>query len=345
MTPHSQLLFATPPAVTNEAELHALVSELYGPIQSWFVLPGESDLNVRVALADGVGMLKVSDADGTGFAEFQTRLIEHLSVFRPELPVPRIIRTVDGNLEAVSNRGFDSQVHLRMTTFLPGVSARNVTLSPSLMWSIGATQARLHQAFVSFDTVLPERPTNWDLLAIKDRMVTGRQSDSEEQRQWDMILTEFGSTCLPRLRQLPVQFIHNDINGSNLLVDPSATSVTGVFDMGDVSIAPRVVDIGVAGAYLVDDSRLGTLTDSLAALVHGYHSVWPLEPDEVELVPQIMKARYALALTLNSARAEAAHADPAYVEYVTRNSEGSRRRLAAVLAAPTADLRRALSCS
>jgi hydroxylysine kinase len=338
LTPHDQLRFVTPPVARSVDELRALVADLYGPIESWVVLPGESDLNIRVGLAVGVGMLKISAADGTGFAEFQTRLTTHLADYQPKLPVPKIIPTIAGAPEFITDRGFTSNVHARMTTFLPGTSASDATLTPELLHTAGATLAQLHEALAAFDEVLPKRDTNWDIRTVGEWRAENGQSvetvRTSEQQRWVEILDEFASIHLPQMRQWPAQLIHNDLNGSNVLVDQEERRVTGIFDLGDVNLAPRAVDIAVAAAYLVDTTTPGTLAQGLGALVSGYHAVASLSDDEVELLPHIMKARYALALMLNSSRAEFARDDPDYVAYVTRNSEGSRRRLAAILAQP-----------
>lgn len=337
MSSQSSITFITPPVVTEKDRLQSQVSDLYGPIGGWDVLPGESDLNVRVGLEHGPAMLKISSLDETGFAQYQTRLISFLADFDQNLPVPSIIATLSGANEFTTDEGFAGMVHGRMTSFLPGAPARGRTLSPTALHHIGEVLARLHSALAAFGTGdLPERPTNWDMRAVGDWVsatdVNPQDVETAEQNARQRILAEFVDRWLPQLQQLPTQLIHNDLNGSNVLLDPESDEVTALFDLGDVNIAPRIVDIGVAAAYLVDDTSSETLTNSLAALVSGYRSLASLPDDEVALLPHIMKTRFALALSLNSARAAAARHDPDYVTYVTRNSAGSRRRLAAVLA-------------
>jgi 4-aminobutyrate aminotransferase-like enzyme len=151
----------------------------------------------------------------------------------------------------------------------------------------------------------------------------------DDHRLWGAVLEEFVATTLPRLATWPTQLIHNDLNGSNLLLDPATGEVTGLFDFGDVVAAPRIVDLAVAAAYLVDGSSPASLFRSLAAIVAGYQSHTSLDSDEIAVLPEIIKARYAMALALNYARASTSD-DPDYVRYVLRNAETSRAKLAAL---------------
>jgi hydroxylysine kinase len=224
-----------------------------------------------------------------------------------------------------------------MTTLLPGVSARGLALDTSTVHAIGRTLAGLDEALAQVQADLPERPTNWDITTVGEVLTElippTVTAGNDDHRAWRDVVERFVGDHLPELATLPTQIIHNDLNGSNLLVDTGTHRVTGLFDFGDVVVAPRVVDLAVAAAYLVDGSSADTYVDSLGAMIAGYRSVAPVTARELELIPEIMKARYAMALLLNSARADTSE-DAAYIQYVHRNTATSRAKLALLTELP-----------
>jgi hydroxylysine kinase len=337
--------FVTPPPASLGCELRRLVSRHYGPVGGWETLGGEDDLNVRVELPAGSAFLKVSWANGSGFADFQTRLICCLSTRTPALPVPAIIPTGDGAQSLVSDEITARPLHLRMTTFLTGASARGMSLSTGTLYAVGLTLARLDQALAELDMEIPDRPTNWNIMdagsVLADLAPARGTDENAERRAWRAVVERFVDTSLPLVATWPRQVIHNDLNGSNLLLDRETGEVAGLLDFGDVASAPRVVDVAVAAAYLTDGSSVDAYLESLAALIAGYRSHSALSYDEVRVVPEIMKARYALALTLNCARAEAS-TDAGYIRYVHRNTTTSRAKLALLTDPTTQDRTRRL---
>jgi hydroxylysine kinase len=340
-----QRSFVTPPPAHLGCELRQLVSDHYGPVSAWETLGGEDDLNVRVELPGGSAFLKVSWVDGSGFADFQTRLIGYLSTRTAALPVAAIIPTLEGAWSLISNEITERPLHLRMTTFLSGASARGLSLNTEMVYAVGLTLARLDQALAEVDMEVPDRPTNWNIMDAGDvlaDLIPARLTDgNDEHRVWRTVIESFVDAGLPLVATWPRQLIHNDLNGSNLLLDRETGEVTGLLDFGDVASAPRVVDVAVAAAYLIDGSSVDAYIDSLAAILAGYHSHWALSYEEVRVVPEIMKARYALALLLNYARADAS-TDAGYIRYVHRNTATSRAKLALLTDPTTADRTRRL---
>jgi 4-aminobutyrate aminotransferase-like enzyme len=331
--------FAIPPAAALLAEgLRDVVTHHYGHFRGWSALGGEDDLNVKVTRDRDDLFLKVSWADDPAFAQFQTELIDSLAHHTPALPVPIIVAARNGARAVITEQLADRPVHLRMTTFLPGMSARGTSLDHVALHCVGDVLARLDEALSHVDLDLPVRATNWDILRAGELLtdvIPDLAPAGGEVRTWAMVLERFVVTTLPQLEALPTQLIHNDLNGSNLLLDAATGQVTGLLDFGDVVVAPSVVDLAVAAAYLVDDSSEDNLIGSLSALVAGYRSRTPLSPDEVALVPEIMMARHAMALALNHARA-ATSDNPDYIRYVLRNADSSRAKLAVLLGRHTA---------
>jgi len=86
---------------------------------------------------------------------------------------------------------------------------------------------------------------------------------------------------------VPVQVIHTDFHGLNLLGD--GERVTGILDFGDALAGPVAMDVAVAACY-----QLGAGADPLAPaldVVAGYHAVDPLDGADLELAAEFIVAR------------------------------------------------------
>ena len=75
------------------------------------------------------------------------------------------------------------------------------------------------------------------------------------------------------------QVVHNDLAPTNVLVDDTL-AVTGITDFGDMTHTALVCDLAVAAADVLSGRDDGM--ELAHEVVSGYHSITPLEPQEVE---------------------------------------------------------------
>jgi Putative homoserine kinase type II (protein kinase fold) len=118
---------------------------------------------------------------------------------------------------------------------------------------------------------------------------------------------------LPKLSSLGQQTIHNDPNDYNILVSGEkyqSLNVSGIIDFGDICVAPRVCDLSIAAAYIVlynsEPEKM------LAAFVSGYHSVYPLSTEEIDLVWRLLRMRLAVSV-VNSTLLASKNSEDAYI--------------------------------
>ena len=109
------------------------------------------------------------------------------------------------------------------------------------------------------------------------------------------VLARFTAEVLPRLRALPAQAIHNDANEHNVLVGEDG-AVCGLIDFGDLCRAPRACGLAVACAYAM--STLPVPERQVVPLVAGYHEVAPLAPEELALLPDLIRTRLAMSIAM-----------------------------------------------
>src|SRR5689334_19187933 len=86
-------------------------------------LPGERDSNfhIRTEQGDHV-LLRISNpAEDRQLTDFQTKLLLHIEQADPALPVPRIVRSVEGSAEIVLSLSDQYPSVVRLYSFLQGV--------------------------------------------------------------------------------------------------------------------------------------------------------------------------------------------------------------------------------
>jgi 4-aminobutyrate aminotransferase-like enzyme len=94
-------------------------------------------------------------------------------------------------------------------------------------------------------------------------------------------------------------YAHNDANDYNLLV--KGDQVTGLIDFGDMVHTQLINNVAVACVYamLSSDDPLQTA----AILVKGYHSRYPLQEKEVDLLYYLIAARLCISVTRSAFQA------------------------------------------
>ena len=350
-------------------------------------LASEHDDTFRLAGADGaVRLLKISLAPDpvtvasglplpaspgvtTGGAGFQTALLLHLARVAPDLPVQRVIATLDGRPElALSlDRVGEKPRLVRLTSWLDGQLLGAGTSSVGLRREIGAMLARLNVALRDFDHPGARRTHQWDLqnfgalrplldslpeggllpsvgqalggdalggdgLAAEGLMAGGVRAALAD------CLDRFDAVLRPALASVATQVIHTDFHGENLLAEGGR--VTGILDFGDALDGPVAMDVGVAACYQLGAGGPGR--DLLAPaldVVAGYHAVDPLSAADLDLVAEFLLARVAARIIVSQSNAAR---EPANSGYLLRRTPQAVAQLAALRALPLDEIARRL---
>jgi Ser/Thr protein kinase RdoA (MazF antagonist) len=100
----------------------------------------------------------------------------------------------------------------------------------------------------------------------------------------------------------------------------------GIVDFGDCIHAPLVQELATAGSYQI--SPVGHPLESFGQFLAAYHSILPLQPEEVAILPELILVRLALWITITSWRA---HHEPDNSRYILRNQEAVDTNLAHLL--------------
>jgi Ser/Thr protein kinase RdoA (MazF antagonist) len=313
----ASLLDTASPALTLD-EVDGIARDVFGLTARISELAGERDRNFHLQVGDEHYVLKVSNpAESRQVIDFQTRALLHIAQVNPNLPVPRLVPTRAGAAEWVLALENETPRIVRVLSFLQGVPFHRVSASSTLRRNLGAETARLDLAMRGFFHPAAGHELMWDLKhASRVRDLLVHIQDEARRALAQGYLDTFEAHALPKLPRLRAQVIHNDLNPHNVLVSPDDHSrIAGIIDFGDMVHAPLINNLAVAAAYQL---RSGSHPlETAAEMIAAYHRVLPLEPEELDILFDLIMTRMVLTVAITGWRAARY---PENATYILRNS-------------------------
>lgn len=320
----ADILASSPPAFCARDAVEIAESR-YGLTVSAKLLVSERDQNFKLQSIDGaLFLLKIANsAEDVEVIDFENKALSHLERVAPSLPVPRVIKAING--EGAVTISHDGTTHwVRVISWLPGRSLSEIGSSDAMRRQLGASLAHLGKGLRGFFHPAGGKQLLWDIrrtAELRDKLEF--VEDESTRANCDAFIQRFESIVAPRLQNLRSQVIHNDLNASNVLVgDEPGCAVTGIIDFGDMIHAPLICDVAVGAAYQLTSGR-----DPLAGalqFVEAYHRVSPLERNELEVLFDLICARLVTTLIVTSWRASRY---PANRDYILRNAHVADKQL------------------
>lgn len=280
-------------------------------------LYSERDANFHLRPSDGGPghVLKIANAvEDPAVVDLQTASLRHIARADPDLPVPRVVLSRDGEAVAWVELDDGARHMARVYSFLPGKILETVPHQPALLADLGRFAARLDKALAGFSHPAAAQEIPWDLRLLP--RMAGHVDDIEGEGRRAMVrrvIDSFATDAMPRLARVRSQVIHNDLNLHNVLVDPQdGARVAGVIDFGDMVVGPLLFEPSIAAAdiWIGKDDPL----ESVATLVGAYHRVLPLREDELRLIYDLLLARNAISVVICARRAKHNAETPSYLE-------------------------------
>jgi hydroxylysine kinase len=307
------------PSTNDIAEF---VNRHYGLVVEVVKLSAERDDNYRITAADGSQFLfkLAHSAEDPAVVDFQTKAFQHVRAVTPSIWVQRLVPTIDGALKT-SLTDVDGRQRLGwMLTYLAGVPLSCCGPTAEHAAQLGFIAAELDRALQAFSHPAAARGLLWDMQhAVQTRALLQYTHAASDRVLGEQAIDTFEREASPVLATLRTQVIHNDLNPYNVIVHPiEPHQISGIIDFGDMVHAPLVNEVAVAAAYLVSatDAPFGTVPNFVAA----YHSLNPLEPEEIAVLPQLIAVRQAIAIAITNWRATMY---PENREYILRNHDSA----------------------
>jgi Ser/Thr protein kinase RdoA (MazF antagonist) len=259
-------------------------------------LTGDRDENFRVHVAQGPGyvfkVLPVGESAVTG--DLLPAVLTHIERVAGDLPVPRLVRSRDGHSQIrFTDAGGNTRI-ASLCTYVPGKLLMSATRSSRQRRACGELLARLAGALRTFEHAACRREVAWDVARVPAlASLIPQVPDLPNAAFLQDFVARFSVEITPRLAKLRHQFVHNDFNARNILVDPDDESrVVGIIDFGDAVYTAQAADVAVGVTGQLDTPE--TANEALREFVAAYCEVEPLRPEELRLLDWLVAGRIVL---------------------------------------------------
>lgn len=281
-----------------------LLASHYGLEATLSPLDSERDQNFKVVARDGGAyILKIINAaEPSSASAFQAALLQHAATYAPDLPLPKLHRTVTGGEFAEMTAPGGARHLLRLVGWVAGIPLAQSTRNDLALESLGRLLGRFDAALKGFMHPGALSDIDWSIVNAgrsKDRLHHVKSED--DRALLDRFLKRFEDKIAPQLPKLRASVIHNDANDWNVLVDESDHDrIAGLIDFGDALYGPIIAEVAIAAAYagLDHPDPIG----AMAAIVRGYHAEYPLLEEEVGLLFDLIAMRLVTSVTISASR-------------------------------------------
>jgi len=297
-----------------DEEARKVAKRLFGKSGEVKYLDSDRDQNFRLRGDEGQWVLKFFHPDeDANVIDFQTRALMHIAETDPGLPVPAVIPTKKGEPFGRAKAPDGRTSIVRLLTWVPGIDLHEVPDTRKLRTNAGAIVARLDHALAGFFHPAGHHQMLWDIKQAPHlRIHTGDLSSKKLQKLAERALDGFIERVLPRWTHLRAQVIHNDANKANMVVDPAEPEeVAGVIDFGDMIHGPIAAEIAMAADNFAHgkDNPMPSILDVML----GFDSGMPIREDEVDVLFDMICARFAIGAVIVARRAAARKGSPDYL--------------------------------
>jgi 4-aminobutyrate aminotransferase-like enzyme/Ser/Thr protein kinase RdoA (MazF antagonist) len=313
----TSVLEAPPPRFSAD-EAAAIAAELFGLAGRAVELGSERDQ--AFAIDDGAedGVLKISNlGEEPQVLDLETQAILHASAVDPELPLPRPRRALGWGDGAESFRplveGPDGSHHVRLLERLRG-RVGGPELDDAAVRAYATMHARLALALSGFFHPAAGRELLWGLAhAAKLRSLLPSIADGRRRGLVEAVVDRYEVRVVPLWPRLRQQIVHGDFNLDNVLLDED-DRIVGIIDFGDTGHSALVGDFAIAVASLARGRPADDVFRVARIAIDGYASLIPFEPDELEVLGDLVAARLATIVTISAWRVQRYPANAEYIQ-------------------------------
>ena len=303
------------PAV-NDEQARAIAAEFFGVHAAVTSLGSQQDVNylLREHVSEPdcgtpVGVLKIANPV---FSLTELQAQDAAAAF---IGAAEDIRTAT-NLEfagkdPIAAVDVDGGLLARVIRYLDGGTlSGEVYLSPAQLVALGDLAGRTTRALADFDHTGVDRVLQWDLRhgMRTVELLAEHVEDRDLREALESAATRAWSVIDGLAADLPVQVIHGDVTGDNVVCDPHGIP-NGLIDFGDLTRSWTVSELAVAVASVLGHD--GAAPASTLVAIEAFHAIRPLGPAEIEALWPLVVLRAAV-LVVSGMQQSAIDADNLY---------------------------------
>ena len=256
-----------------------------------FLLRGSPRGSLRGSPSQPVGVLKIANP---AFSRAELEAQDAAAAF---IAAAENIRTAVNVAPAVA----DSQIAdvdgllARIIRYLPGGTLSGEGyLRPRQVAALGDLAGRTCRALVGFDHPGVDRVLQWDLRhAMRTvEVLAAHVTDTHRRRAVESAAAAAWQAVAGLAEDLPVQVIHGDITGDNVVCSETDGSPDGLIDFGDLMRSWTVAELAVTVATLLRHE--GCEPAATIPAIQAFHAVRPLSPAEVRALWPLVVLRAAV---------------------------------------------------
>jgi 4-aminobutyrate aminotransferase-like enzyme/Ser/Thr protein kinase RdoA (MazF antagonist) len=278
------------PAVTAEAAGRIAATE-FGLSATVIELGSQQDANflLKDATDSPIGVLKIANP---AFTRTELEAQDAAAAF---IAAAEGIRTATNvGTPAIAEIHSETILFGRIIRYLPGGTLSGERyLRPAQIAALGDLAGRTCRALASFDHPGVDRVLQWDLRHARRTVDVLAPHITAEHRRAAVAAAVAGAwDVVARLADdLPVQVIHGDITGDNVVCTEAAMP-DGLIDFGDLMRSWTVAELAVGVATLLRHD--GCEPAGTLAAIQAFHAVRPLSPAEVDALWPLVVLRSAV---------------------------------------------------
>lgn len=278
------------PAITED---HAttITAEHFGLTARVSALGSQQDANFLLHSPAGepIGVLKIANP---AFSRMELEAQDAAAAFIADTEQIRTATNIDPNAD-IAEIEFGGTLYARVIRYLAGGTlSGNGYLRPAQVAALGDLAGRTCRALAGFDHPGVDRVLQWDLRhgMRTIQALASHVPDPQRRQAVESAAAAAWRVISDLAQELPVQVIHGDITGDNVVC--AAGIPDGLIDFGDLTRSWTVGELAVTVATLLRHE--GCEPASTLPAVRAFHAVRPLSAAEVQALWPLAVLRAAV---------------------------------------------------
>ncbi|MFS4491767.1 aminotransferase class III-fold pyridoxal phosphate-dependent enzyme [Maribacter sp. 2308TA10-17] len=287
--------------------IHSILRTHYGITSAAVTsLEGYDSTNYKIQNEKGLFVLKqnLHSEETLELLQAENKLLENLKILK-DYDFPMAVSSLKNETVVV----LEKQI-FRLLSFVKGDFLGDVPHTPGLLHSFGIFLAKMDkQIHTEYDPAISGKETQWDLKHFRSNYKYLKYiPDSKARSLVDYFFLQFDEQVLPVEYELRKGIIHNDGNDWNVLTQNG--EVSGIIDFGDMCHSWLINEVAIAITYVMMNKE--EPLEIASHLIQGYHSILPLEENELDILYYLVAARLCTSVC-NSAYTKTLKPDSEYI--------------------------------